>query len=193
LKKIKRFIINIRPSYFKRLLAGSKNMSREEVIACIDDNRKLISPCTIYESFSIGDLKDGKLKDAIRKAVPENTEINLYSVVSLLMVTVGDAIDKKLSAPGGTGDSPQVMEALGNEALEQSVSFVYKLIEKDAVEEDCVAGLPVRTDGYCAREISEMLDAGRIGIKSNDDFSIYPSRSAAAFCLWAPLKKKKRK
>jgi len=112
------------------------------------------------------------------------------------MVTLGDAIDKKLAAAEGTeeyGGFKKITDALGNEGLSQSLTFVHKLIAKDALDEDCIAGLPERIEGRGAAQVHEKLDAGKIDVKLGEGDSLSPAWSSAAFCPWLPVKKNKRK
>ncbi len=131
MKKIKRFKINVRPSYFLRLLKNSIDIDKDEVRNQIKDNYELVDPCTIYESFKLEDIKDEEFRKKVEGWAPD-IKINPYSVLSLIIVTVGSRIEGEVSKLKIEGNEryAKILDALGSEALEQSYNFVNKLILK---------------------------------------------------------------
>lgn len=194
MKKIKRFKINIRPSYLLRLIKKSVDIEKDEINTIIRENYELVDPCTIYDNFKLEDMKDGDLERTIKGWAP-GAVVNPYSVVSFAIVTVGGMLDEKMSKLKGEGSERvlKILDALGSEALEQSCDFVTKLMAKDAEKEECAVGVLEEVPEDNREAILELLEARKIDVSLDGNSDLVPRKSLVVYGYWVPVKKKKRK
>ncbi len=194
MKKIKKFKINIRPSYFLRLLKDSIDIDKAEIAGHIKDGYELVSPCTIYDSFKLEDIKDEGFRKMAEGWAPD-IKVNPYSVFSMIIVTVGKKLEEEVSKVKNEGNERHVkiLDALGAEALEQSYNFVNKLILKDAEKEECTVSALSEIPEAGLEAAVKLVDAHKIGVVFDAKRGLIPSGSLAVYGYWIPVKKKKRK
>src|SRR4029077_16458628 len=132
--KIKNFRITLRPREVARLLKTQDKMQltpalEQSIEHAINDSKRLLQPAAIYTTLT-------------RSTAEKTTSLPLADpcvAVSVVAVTLGPALETEITTAGEGSDPLQtaLLSALREEALQQSIQFIVRLIENQAKEEDC--------------------------------------------------------
>lgn len=188
IKKIKKYKITPRPSFvFKYFKKKNEVGAREEefqqkIKLEMDRLAPLIIPCAVYETIS-------------RNSIPEPLKIILNSCpkntvsVSLAASTIGKELEIELKSLRENKDLEKsfMAESIAQEALEQSLNFVGKLLVDEAKLEGCESSVLFTLDGNFAKETLQFLEAEKIEIFLENN-QILPIYSSIAYAFWTPLK-----
>jgi hypothetical protein len=192
MKKIKRFRINVRRSRVLQILKyqDSKTLHSEEmkyhIIKEIHDAYKFINPATVYESFDKEKVtflfdKSENVKELLKDSI----------AVSVIIVTIGDGIEKEIEVCTKKEllSRASILDAIGSEAVEQSINFVTKLLKEEAALEDL--DITKRfSPGYgdwnvmTNIEIMKVIKSEKIKIDVLDTGLLLPQKSITAILGW---------
>ena len=190
MRKIKNFKINIRPKEISRILKKFSDLKElsievEEAVqrACYFYGHT-IKPAVVYDTFS-----------------KESTELNSnffdfqekWIAVSPFVLTIGndlkDEFDKNINIFGEW--TTKIVSAISADTLEQSKSFIQRLISQEAKEEQCELSR--------ALEITENLDTiqnllplEKINVSVSEQNKFIPSYTIAGLYYWLPVKKRRK-
>ena len=192
MKKIKNFKINIRPREISRIMrkllnAPELDIETEESIqrACYFYG-KTINPAVVYETFS---------KDSAGFVFDGSEIPHKWVALSYYVLTIGDTLKEEFEKNREIFGryTMQIVSAVSADTLEQSKSFVQKLIVSEASDEQCdlSRGAEIPQDKYT--EIFAVLPAGKINVSVSQDGKISPEYTVAGVFYWIPVKKRNKK
>lgn len=191
MKKIRKFKINLRMREIMRLLKTTARISEitpqlEEAIS--REARRVIpvfAPSAIYETV----LKE-KLQNELIVSAPEK-----WVAATVFLVTIGSDIEHEIKEAQGKDENilSQILHAAALEALEQSGSFVYRLINEEAKEDECaITRQQLVNSASILEKILEILPLEKIGVQVLDKETFQPMYTSAGIVYWVPLKKQGR-
>jgi hypothetical protein len=180
--KIKNFRIHLRAREIGRLLkAQSKLQLTPELEASIEHAithwKRILQPAAVYTTLTRGTAEKATALPLADPAV----------AVSTIAATIGPALDQEIQAATDRQDTLQaaLLSALRDEALQQAVQFIGRLIDDQAKDEECdLSEMRVVEDGVLAASLGSLLGAQRIGIPVNPDTSKLPPHSRLVWTVW---------
>lgn len=189
LRKIKKYKINLRPSYIAR--AAKKKLELKEADEALEQSaheaileaEKFIVPTALYETFSKTDTPP-TLQPLW--ATAGNKTLSL----SIIATTVGPKIEEALQRIAEDPRKAVFLEAAAQESLEQSTTFIVKLLTEEAKEDHCELSPLWPAEVQLAPHILETLEASKADLHLNGGEQISPLYSRISFCFWNPLSKK---
>ena len=192
MRKIKNFKINIRPREISRIVRKLINVSElsidieESVQRACYFYGKTINPAVVYETFA---------KDTTT-FVFDNPEIpNKWVAASYYILTIGNTLkeefEKKQDVFGQY--TTQIVSAISADTLEQSKSFVQKLVISEASDEQCELsrGIELPADKY--NDICKILPIEKINVAISEDGQFEPEYTVTGVFYWIPVKRKSKK
>ncbi len=196
IKKIKKYRINIRPSYAfreaKKRVPAEAHLSEEELEKKVDEaiNKSLdkIVPSSLYVSYSkpetpepLEPLWQGASKQAI--------------TLSVIISTIGIGIEQNLEQARLNNDLvwESLLQAVARESLEQCNNFVLRLIEEECKEDNCELSASAPISQELLKLTLAQLDSGKADIIMNEDGVIFPQFTSAFCCFWMSHAKKHAK
>lgn len=169
-------------------------MLLEEVI---DLARLIIAPAAVYITFAVEEIFPERISLAGANLELKGKGISQFmsscSKISLIAATVGGEIDGEIARLFDIDDSSRavMLDAAGSDAVEQVVSWVDSLIQREAGKQGFTTLRRV-SPGYSLwsieanSTIAEVLNAERIGIKVLSSFEMLPRKSVIAAIGWVP-------
>jgi len=192
MKKIKNFKINIRPREISRIVRKLINM--QELTIDIEESvqracyfyGKTINPAVVYETFA---------KDTAT-FVFDNPEIpNKWVAASYYVLTIGNALKEEFEKNQDIFGqyTTQIVSAISADTLEQSKSFVQKLVISEAGDEQCELsrGIELPHDKY--NDICKILPTEKINVAVSEDGKFTPEYTVTGVFYWIPVKKRNKK
>ncbi len=154
----------------------------------------LIYPSVVYKTLL---RETDEFKSAAEKILLKSGKTGEIAssarALTFMAATAGDKIEEEINILKKENLSAAfILDAAGSEAAEQAVNFVSGLINRDAKEMECYAGLRV-SPGYggwepeANKKIIKLLEAGKIGIKYLPSGIISPRKSVTAVQGWFGL------
>ena len=192
MRKIKNFKISIRTREVSRIVKKLLNVEDLdiEVEEAIQKScficEKIIKPAVVYDTFS---------KESMFFNVDiEKTE--KWIAVSPYILTIGNVLqeqyEKNKSLFGNY--AVQIISAISTDALEQSKSFVQKIINSEMTKEDnCELSRSIEIPQQYNQEIIKYLPIEKINISLSEENKFIPINTSAGLYYWIPLKKRNRK
>src|SRR5262249_39080737 len=137
--KIKNFRINLRAREIGRLMKSQSQIQLTPALEAsiehaINDAKRLLQPAAVYTTLT---------RSTAEKATPlPLTDPAVAS--SAIAVTIGPALEEEIKSASDRQDTLQtsLLTALRQEALQQAVQFIVRLIEDQAKEEECDMSAP---------------------------------------------------
>lgn len=190
MKKIINFKINIRQKEVIRLLKTKVSEITPQLVEAVEEEskriQKTIVPAGIFET--IAKDKNDKIT-SLTVSPPSN-----WVASSFYIVTIGDLIEKEIKDAQTRQESilSNILHTLAMEALDQTTNFICRLINSEAVDDECETAVRQNiTDANSFNILMEFLPAEKIGIKTTHENTIHPLYSSAGIIFWLPAKKKK--
>lgn len=189
--KIKNFRITLRSREMARWLKANKGMQvTADLEAAIDhaiiEAKPLIKTAAVYTTLT---------QATAAKVAP--IEFPQKSVAaSIVAVTVGTELDRARAAAEQKGDELQtsLIDALLQEALQQSIQFVVRLTQEQAKEEDCEMSPPILgQESSQLAPLAALLGVHRIGINLDAETGALPSEARLVWTFWTPLRKSSKR
>lgn len=190
LKKIKKYKINVRPSYVVRNLKRKLNLPsvaddlEKNIQEQINKVQPLIVPSAVYNTFS-------------RKELPQSLyplwglTSNSSLSISFTAVTIGSGIEKEIQTYKNQNQETQVaiLDSIARESLEQAQNFVVKLLTEEAKSEGCELSVLSPVDLLDLKDILGLLEASKTEVNLNADNQIVPLFTSVSYCFWNPTSK----
>ncbi|MFN3967221.1 MAG: hypothetical protein ACK4JE_05950 [Endomicrobiia bacterium] len=188
MKKIKKFKISLRKREVLRnlkLISEIKEITPqlEEIISKeIEKSIEYIHPASVFETFSI---------DELNKKFGLKFE-QQYPAISIIVVTIGNEIEKIIEELKSRGEilHSQIVHSIGIEACESSKNFIYKIIDEEAKEEECILLAPEKQNEENSKNIIRNFDVKRIGVFIDDKNTIQPIYTDVSIVKWQTRTKK---
>ncbi len=192
MKKIKNFKITIRPREISRIMRKLLNVTELDIETEESVQRacyfygKTINPAVVYETFP---------KDSTG-FVFDNPEIpSKWVALNYYILTIGNSLKEEFEKNKDIFGryTTQIVSAISADTLEQSKSFVQKLISSEASDEQCELsrGIELPHDKYA--EICKILPVEKINVSVLEDGKISPEYTVAGVFYWIPVKKRNKK
>lgn len=192
MRKIKNFKISIKTREVSRIVKKFLNVEDLdiEVEEAIQKScficEKIIKPAVVYDTFS-------------KESMFFNVDIEKpekWIAVSLYVLTIGNVLqeqyEKNKSLFGNY--AVQIISAISADALEQSKSFVQKIINSEITKEDnCELSRSIEIPQQYNQEIIKYLPIEKINISLSEENKFVPINTSAGLYYWIPLKKRNRK
>ena len=192
MRKIKNFKISIKTREVSRIVKKLLNVEDLdiEVEEAIQKScficEKIIKPAVVYDTFS-------------KESMFFNVDIEKpekWIAVSLYVLTIGNVLqeqyEKNKSLFGNY--AVQIISAISADALEQSKSFVQKIINSEITKEDnCELSRSIEIPQQYNQEIIKYLQIEKINISLSEENKFIPINTSAGLYYWIPLKKRNRK
>lgn len=191
IKKIKKYKLSLRPSYAARNLKKKlpetipwQDTMEEDVKREISRLERLLTPSSIYETFSKADSPE------TLKALWNGSPKGAVSI-SLIATTIGTDVEREIASQKEQSADYQafVIDAVAQEALEQSAHFVNKLLNEESKEEHCECTPSLPLEPVLFKDSLEILQSHKADIVLNDAGGIAPLYSSVSYCFWNPSKK----
>ncbi len=190
IRKIKRYKISVRPHgvlrHLKKKVEPASDWSEveqkiNEEIARVNP---LIVPSAIYNSFSKGETPEF-LKESWKGASKKSLSL------SLLLVNIGVGLENEIQKRQSENDpfSVALLEAIGQESLDESLKFVLKLLNEEAKSESCEVTGPLPVEPSLLNTLLPFLESHKADIVVNENGQIVPLYTSASYCFWDPLPK----
>lgn len=190
MKKIKKFKVRLRKREIIHNLKLNTQIQEitpqiEEVILKeIEKSEEYLSPASVFDTFS---------PDAAEKNFDLEFEQESKPVaVSVVVVTVGSAIEKEIECAKQRGEKlhSDIIQAIGLEACDSSINFIYRILNEEAREEE-YSLMPIeKTTGDFEKNIVRKSDTKKINVYIDDKNQIQPPYSSVAIVRWLPTRKK---
>jgi hypothetical protein len=182
--KIKNFRIHLRPREIARFLKAQAKLQitpalEASIEHAANDAKRLLQPAAIYTTLT-------------RSTAEKATSLPLADptvAASVIAVTIGSALEEEIAAASGGQDALQasLLSALREEALQQSVQFIMRLIEDQAKEEECDMSAPRNAaEAGLLRSLGALLGTQRIGIDLDNDTPALPPHARLVWTVWSP-------
>ena len=192
MRKIKNFKISIKTREVSRIVKKLLNVEDLdiEVEEAIQKScfvcEKIIKPAVVYVTFS-------------KESMFFNIDIDIpekWIAVSPYVLTIGNVLqeqyEKNKSLFGNY--AVQIISAISADALEQSKSFVQKIINSEITKEDnCELSRSIEIPQQYNQEIIKYLPIEKINISLSEENKFVPINTSAGLYYWIPLKKRNRK
>ena len=189
MRKIKNFKISIKTREVSRIVKKLLNVEDLdiEVEEAIQKScficEKIIKPAVVYDTFS-------------KESMFFNVDIEKpekWIAVSLYVLTIGNVLqeqyEKNKSLFGNY--AVQIISAISADALEQSKSFVQKIINSEITKEDnCELSRSIEIPEQYNQEIIKYLPIEKINISLSEENKFVPINTSAGLYYWIPLKKR---
>ena len=181
---IKNFRISLRPREVGRLL---KNQAKVQITPeleasiehAVNDAKRMLQPAAVYTTLT-------------RNTAEKATSLPLTDpivAVSAIAVTIGKGLDEEIAIAADRHEALQgsLLQALREEALQQAVQFIMRLIEDQAKDEECDLSAPRdAAEGLLLTSLGPLLGIQRIGIDLNLDNPQLPSHARLVWTVWSP-------
>lgn len=182
--KIKNFRITLRPREIARLLKNQAKLQitpalEASIEHAISEAKHQLHPAAVYTTLT-------------RSTAEKATSLPLADpavAASAIAVTIGSLFEADIAGATERQDAMQaaLLNALREEALQQSIQFIVRLIEDQAKEEECDMSAPHEvTDGVLLGSLGALLGAGRIGINLQQDTPQLPPYARLVWTVWSP-------
>ena len=179
-------------------LKSTSNPKVDALLEQVIGNAMLVlEPAAVYSTFNIEDVSSERISLAGTSLKLEGRGISGFmsscSKVSFVVATIGDKIDAEIARLFSVDDSSSavVLDAVGSDAVEQVVSWVDNLIQREATKQGFTT-LNRVSPGYSLWSIeansglAKVLNAEKIGIEVLPSFEILPRKSVMAAIGWVP-------
>ena len=182
--KIKNFRINLRPREIARQLKAQAKLQitpalEASIEHAVNDSKRLLQTSAVYTTLT-------------RSTAEKATALPLADptvAASAIAVTIGTALEAEITASAGRGDALQsaLLGALREEALQQAVHFIVRLLEDQAKEEECEMSAPRDVkEGVLLNSLGSLLGIQRIGIDLDKDNPKLPPYARLVWTVWSP-------
>jgi len=187
MKKIKKFKVNLRKReiiHNFKVISAIKQITEELeglIVKEIEKSVEYLSPASMFDTFQVEEAK----RDFNLSFDPHENIL----AVSIIVVTVGEEIEKQIGIATDQGEQlrAKILNAIGIEACNSSLNFIYKIISDEA--EECIVSPAQKVQTDTAIKIVEKFNTKRIGVYINDKSEILPLYTAVALVKWLPVKK----
>ena len=193
--KVKKFRIRPRLATVSRILKGLMSVKQlpQDVELMLPDEAQTftakIGPAAFYPTWSRDEVpaafKETLSGAGLQKAVS----------VSCLVATAGAVPEEMLSELLMNGETvkAQMITALAEEAADQSLNFLFRLLADDAKTDDCELSEPilVATDSLLADAL-ELLEGEREGVTIDQAAHLTPRFTRVAIVAWLPIAKRRK-
>ncbi len=188
-KKIKNFRINCRSREIIRILKTTTRITavtaqlEEEVLRESRRLQPFIHPAAVYDAQQ----KD-KIPPEMMISPPDK-----WVALGAYAVTVGTEVEEAIRDASKRGETMvnDILHAVALEALEQTVSFVQRLMNEEAREESCeLSGHQQVMSEQAWNHVNGFLNAGKIGVSLTAEGCFVPRYSSCGIHFWAPQKKR---
>ena len=192
MRKIKNFKISIRTREVSRIVKRLLNVEdldievEEAVQKSCFVCEKIIRPAVVYDTFS----KESMFFN-IDIEKPEK-----WIAVSPYVLTIGSVLQEQYEKSKNLfgNYAVQIISAISADALEQSKSFVQKIINSEITKEDnCELSRSIEIPQQYNQEIIKYLPIEKINISLSEENKFIPINTSAGLYYWIPLKKRNRK
>jgi hypothetical protein len=182
--KIKNFRIALRSREVARLLKSQAKLQiTPELEASIDhsinDCKRLLQSAAVYTTLT---------RTTAEKATPLPL-VDPAVAVSAIAVTIGSSLDEEIANVSERQETVQaaLLSALREEALQQAVQFIMRLIEAQAKDEECEMSTPRDvTDGVLLASLGALLGTSRIGMDLSAENASLPPHARLVWTVWSP-------
>ena len=186
--KIKNFRITLRPREIARWIKTQKQIPttpnlESAVQQAIDAVKGRIKPAAIYTTLT-------------RATADKTTSLPLPAeavAVSIIAVTLSDGLSRAqgIDGLGVDGlDAAAWLEAIEQEALQQSVQFAMRLLQEQAKDESCQLSAPLPApDAEHVPSLAALLGVHRIGIVVESADALWPTHARLVWSFWTPAGK----
>jgi len=149
------------------------------------DTQKIFTPAAVYATYP----SDPQAFPPSFTAWPEGA-----MDLSLCAVTLGAALEEECRKLQARDEAlhVQILESLGQDALNQAVQFLHRLIEEQARTEESEFDTPERIEGERMAPALTALEADRAGITVHDG-NLNPRFSCVFSIAWKPATRKSKK
>ncbi|OGR92958.1 MAG: hypothetical protein A3I11_04530 [Elusimicrobia bacterium RIFCSPLOWO2_02_FULL_39_32] len=187
IKKIKKYKITLRPSFvLKNLKRKTAADLKEEEIQQkikleIEHLKPFIVPSAVYDTVPPTAIPE-PLK-MILNSCPKNTVS-----VSLSAATIGKELEIKIKNLRENNDLEKcaLVESIAEEALEQSLNFISKLLTDESKLEGCESSALFTLNRDLAFETLHFLESEKVEILLENN-QMSPLYSSIAYAFWTPL------
>jgi hypothetical protein len=182
--KIKNFRIALRAREIARLMKSQAKLQmtpelEASIEHAVNDSKRLLQPAAIYTTLTRGTAEKATPLPLADPAV----------AASAIAVTIGPALQDEIQSATDRHDAMQasLLNALKDEALQQAVQFILRLIEDQAKEEECELSSPRDvTDGVLLSSLGSLLGMQRIGIDLASETTPLPPHARLVWTVWSP-------
>lgn len=182
--KIKNFRITLRPREIGRLLKSQASLQitpelEASIEHAVNDSKRLLQSAAVYTTLT-------------RSTAEKATSLPLADpavAASAIAVTIGTGLDEEIRDAAARQDTLQaaLLTALRDEALQQAVQFIVRLIEGQAKEEECEMSAPREVaEGVLLGSLGSLLGAQRIGIDLTKENPALPPHARLVWSVWSP-------
>ncbi len=181
--KIKNFRIILRPREVARWLKAQAKLQitpalEASIEHAANDAKRQLQPAAVYTTLT-------------RSTAEKATSLPLTDpavAASAIAVTIGSALDEEIAAASARQDALQtsLLTALREEALQQAVQFIMRLIEVQAKEEECDMSAPHAAADVLLGSLGSLLGIQRIGITLDNATPTLPSHARLVWTVWTP-------
>jgi hypothetical protein len=186
-RKIKKFKVNLRKREILRnfkLISQVKEITtqiEELVDAEIRRSADYVSHACVYSSFSPDEITVKFGPDFLGAAGSK-----MPVSATFIAATAGPAVEDEMKQRQERGETLHagVIRALGLEACEAALNFIFKLAQEEARGEDCDVLPPEKLDGAKAAQVISALEAKKVGISIDDQNRIHPEFTVICLAKW---------
>lgn len=192
MRKIKNFKISIRTREVSRIVKKLLNVEELdiEVEEAVQKScficEKIIRPAVVYDTFS----KESMIFP-IEIEAPEK-----WIAVSPYILTIGNVLQEEYEKNKDIFGkyAVQIISAISADALDQSKSFIQKIIVSEMSKDDyCELSRNIEIPQDYNQEIIKYLPIEKINLSLSEDNKFIPINTSAGLFYWIPLKKRSRK
>lgn len=193
--KVKKFRIRPRTPTVARILKsllGVKQLPADVEAILPDEIQRFtarVAPVAFYQTWSRDDVPV-QFRPALQAA-----GLDKSVSISAIVATAGAVPEEMISEFLLNGETmrSQIMTALGEEAADLAVNFLFRLLVDDAKADDCELAepLPVFSEPLLTETLS-LLQAEQEGILVDQASHLTPRFTRIALAAWLPIAKRKR-
>ena len=188
LKKIKKFKINLRPSFVaralkKKLMLDSIDSSFEKIVE--EEIARLnpsIVPSAVYNTFT-------KRESPQPLSVLWEQASNKAISISLVAASAGEKLES-IVQQGQDSFKVALTDASAWESVEQSNNFVYRLLGEEANLEGCECSPLFPVPESQISTVMVLLESEKVGIRLNSSSQLTPLYSKISYCFWSSVLKR---
>ncbi|MDR1418002.1 MAG: hypothetical protein LBI80_02440 [Endomicrobium sp.] len=189
MRKIRNFKVNLCIKEILRVIKKLNNIS--EVSLEFEENVK--RGCRIYSKF----LHPSVVYDTFSKEsfplFEKNAVLSKYVACSVFFITIGSNIEEEcnLNRTAFGEYTSTIVSAIAVDALEQSRSFVQRLIVNEAKYEGCEISREEELDNSVYGEFAKIIPIEKINVNIVSG-KLDPKYSSCGLLYWIPSKKKQK-
>jgi len=190
MRKIRNFKVNLREReviHNLKLITEIKEFTpqlQEAVRKEMERAKEYLSPASVFDTFEV--------EESIEKFGLEIEQSLKVSSISIIIATVGQDIEKEIENATNRDEKiiSQIINAIGMEALNSTLNFIYKILNEDARKEESELLQNEKISGDMEKEIIKKFDAKRINVYVTENNQVKPVYTAVGLAKWVPRKKR---